>query len=96
MPILGFRDYSFKELTRILGEAIGKADLQYIQFPVEQYMKEMINFGVSENVADDIVNMETSLKNGIMNYQQRNAGNSSPTSAEVFAKEVFAPIYNSL
>jgi hypothetical protein len=56
----------------------------------------MFNFGISENVADDIVNMETSLKKGIMNYQQRNAGNSSPTSAEVFAKEVFAPIYNSL
>jgi len=56
----------------------------------------MINFGISENVADDTVNMETSLKNGIMNYQQRNAGNLSPTSAEVFVKEVFAPIYNSL
>jgi hypothetical protein len=55
----------------------------------------MFNFGISENVADDFVNMETSLKDGIINYQQRNDGNSSSTSAEVFAKEVFAPIFNS-
>jgi uncharacterized protein YbjT (DUF2867 family) len=95
-PILGARDYSFKEFTQILGKAIGKPDLQYVQFPIEQSKQKMINFGASENVADDIVSMVTSLKKGIMNYQERTVANTSPTTAEVFAKEVFAPVYNSL
>ena len=95
-PILGNKDYSFKEITGIIGNAIGKHDLQYVQFTPDQSKKAMTDFGISENVANDIVNMELSLKNGIMNYQQRTAANSSPTSAEAFAKEIFAPIFNSL
>jgi len=95
-PILGDRDYSFKEITSIIGNVIGKPDLQYVQFPVDQSKQAIISMGISENVAHDIVNMETSLKNGIMNYQQRTVANSSPTSAEIFAKEMFEPLYNSL
>ena len=95
-PILGNRDYSFKEVTSIIGNAIGKQDLQYVQFTPDQSKKAMTDFGISENVANDIVNMEMSLQNGIMNYQQRTTANSSTTSAEIFAKEIFAPIFNSL
>ncbi|MBB3053828.1 NmrA family NAD(P)-binding protein [Mucilaginibacter gotjawali] len=92
-PILGDRNYSFNEITGIIGRSIGKLDLQLVQFPVEQAKAGMISQGISENVAEDIVNMETSLKNGIMNYQRRTAWNSSPTSAELFAENVFAPAY---
>lgn len=95
-PILGDRDYSFKELTSIIGHSIGQPDLQYVQFPIEQAKHAMMNQGVSADVADDIINMETSLKNGIMNYEKRTVKSSSPTSAEAFVKEVFAPLYNSL
>lgn len=92
-PVLGDRNYSFDEITGIIGKSIGKPELQLVQFPIEQAKAGMISQGISENVAEDIVNMETSLKNGIMNYQQRTAENSSPTSAETFVKEVFAPAY---
>jgi uncharacterized protein YbjT (DUF2867 family) len=95
-PILGDRNYSFKEFTGILGKSIGKPNLQYIQFPINQVEQAMISQGVSADVVNDIISMETSLKNGIMNYEQRTAENSSFTSAEAFAKEVFAPLYNSL
>lgn len=95
-PVLGDRDYSFKELTGIIGNAIGKHDLPYVQFPIEHAKQAMINLGFSAAIADDITEMETSLKNGIMNYEQRTTENSSPTTAESFAKEVFAPLYNSL
>jgi len=56
----------------------------------------MIRQGLSGDVANDIIGMETSLKNGIMNYEQRPTPNSSQTSAEVFVKETFLPLYNSL
>ncbi len=93
-PILGDRDYSFKEFTRILGNAIGKPELAYIQFPIDQARQAIIDQGISADVASDIINMETSLKSGIMNYEIRTKENSSKTSAESFAKDVFAPLYN--
>lgn len=95
-PILGDKNYSFEELTAIIGNAIGKPDLKYVQFSVEDAKQAMMNQGLSEDVANDITSMETSLKNGIMNYEQRVSSNSSPTSAEVFVKESLVPLYNSL
>lgn len=95
-PILGDRNYSFKEFTSTIGNSIGKPDLQYVQFPTDQAKQAMINKGLSADVANDIIGMETSLKNGIMNYEQRTTANSSPTSAEAFVKEVFLPLYHSL
>jgi uncharacterized protein YbjT (DUF2867 family) len=94
--VLGDRNYSFKEFTGIIGNSIGKPDLQYVQFPVEQAIQAMVGLGLSTDVANNITGMETALKNGIMNYEQRASGNSSPTSAEAFAKEVFAPLYHLL
>ena len=94
--VLGDRNYSFKEFTGIIGNSIGKPDLQYIQFPVEQAIQAMVGQGLSADVANDITGMETALRNGTMNYEQRTVTNSSPTSAELFAKEVFAPLYNPL
>jgi len=96
LPILGERDYSFNELTRIIGKAIGKPDLQYVQFPVEQAKRATVAQGLSSDIADDITQMETSLKNGIMNYEPRMSANSSPTSAESFVDDIFVPLYRSL
>ena len=93
-PILGDKDYSFKEFTNIIGHSIGKPDLQYVQFPIEQAKQAMTSQGLSADVANDIITMETSLKNGIMNYEQRTVVNSSPTSAETFIKESFLPLYS--
>ncbi|MEJ0054986.1 MAG: NmrA family NAD(P)-binding protein [Bacteroidota bacterium] len=96
-PILGDRDYSFREFTSIIGILIGKRDLHYVQFPTEQAKHAMTSQGgLSADVANDIIRMETSLKNGIMNYECRTPANSSPTSAEIFVKETFLPLYNSL
>jgi len=92
--ILGSRNYSFNEITKIIGQAIGKPDLQYLQFSIEQSISAMVNFGISADVARDITNMELSLKKGIMNYEVRTAKNTSPTSAETFISEVFLPMYN--
>lgn len=96
LPISGDRNYSFKEFTGIMGNSIGKPDLQYIQFPVDQAKRAMIDMGLSIDIANDITDMEAALRNGIMNYEKRASGNLSPTPANVFAKEVFAPLYNSL
>jgi len=43
--LLGPRDYTRIEVTRVLGEAIGKRDLKYIQFPYDEVKKGMIAQG---------------------------------------------------
>ena len=63
-PILGDRNYSFKEFTSILGNSIGKPDLEYVQFPIDQAKQAMISQGLSTDVANDIIGMETFLKMG--------------------------------
>ena len=91
--VLGDSNYSFKEFTEILGNSIGKPGLRYIQFPPEQAKQAMMSHGISEDVAKDIIGMETSLAEGVMNYERRNDKNTTPTSAEEFAQEVFLPTY---
>ncbi len=41
MDLLGPRDVSFAEAAKILGAAIGKPDLQYVQFSYEDAEKAM-------------------------------------------------------
>jgi hypothetical protein len=38
--------------------------------------------------------MAVGIKEGIFNYQKRNASTTTPTTAEEFAAEVYAPAYN--
>ena len=45
--LLGPRDYTMVEVTRILGSAIGKPDLKYVQFPYEDARKAMTGMGIS-------------------------------------------------
>src|SRR5438034_5979244 len=43
--LLGPRDYAFREATSILGEAIGKPELPYIEFPRDDYRNGLIGAG---------------------------------------------------
>lgn len=49
--LLGQRDVSLEETTRILGAAIGKKDLKYAQFPYADAESAMVQRGMSADVA---------------------------------------------
>jgi len=84
--LLGQRDVSLKEAARILGEAIGKKDLAYTQFPAEQAKTGMVQMGMSENVAGNMV--ELMLAGKLMApTEPRSPQNTTPISIETFAKE---------
>jgi uncharacterized protein YbjT (DUF2867 family) len=94
--LLGPRDLSFDEATRILGAAIGKADLAYVQFPYADYSAALQQNGISKSVADLYAEMEKAFDDGIVvSVAGRNASNTTPTTLESFAAEVLAPAYNS-
>ena len=65
--LLGPRDLSFAEATRILGAAIGKPDLAYVQFPYADYSAALQQAGLSKSVADLYAEMEKAFDDGIVN-----------------------------
>ncbi len=91
--LLGERDLTMVEISRILGSAIGKPDLQYVQFSYEQVKKSMINGGISPDVAEASVELSQKVNENphILN-SERTLEKTSETSIEVFAK-TFAEVY---
>jgi uncharacterized protein YbjT (DUF2867 family) len=90
----GERDLTMAEATSILGEAIGKDELAYVQFPYEEAEKALTGMGVSPDGARAYSEMARALNEGIVARQEpRSKDNTTPTSIEVFAK-VFAAAYN--
>ncbi len=92
--LLGPRDLTLSEATRILGEAIGKPDLGYVQFPEDAARKVMIGMGMPESAAEAMLEMQRGFNSGrIRPTQDRNASNTTPTTLEEFAQTVFAQAY---
>ena len=92
--ILGQRDLDYTEAAAIIGKAIGKPDLSYIQAPDSQIKAAMVQMGMSENLAGLILEMAGALNSGHMRaLETRNTGNTTPTSFEKFVNETFLPAY---
>lgn len=91
--LLGPRELTMTEVTAILGRAIGKPSLPYVQFPYGDAEKAMTGMGLSPDVARGYIEMYRAFNDGIMKpTEQRSAKNTTPTSFEAFAEE-FAAIY---
>ena len=92
--LLGQRDISMGEVAQIIGKAIGKPGLRYIQAPDEQVRPALIQVGMSPNMADLLLEMSAALNSGHMRaLEQRSAANTTPTSYETFVMEEFVPLY---
>jgi uncharacterized protein YbjT (DUF2867 family) len=93
--LLGQRDISMQEATRIIGRAIGKDELAYVRFPYEQTEQALVGMGLSQDVARSLSEMDRALnEERVQPLEKRNATNTTPTSFEQFA-ESFAAVYRS-
>ena len=92
--LLGQRDISYTELTAIIGKAIGKPDLKYVQGSDEQVRPALMQIGMSRPLADLILEMASSLNSGYMRaLETRSPANTTPTSYETFVADEFLPLY---
>jgi uncharacterized protein YbjT (DUF2867 family) len=90
----GERDISMKEVATIVGNAIGKPKLSYMQVPFMMLEPAMVQHGMSKDIAALLVEMWKSTNSGVMKpLEPRNEKNTTPTSIERFVTEVFAPAY---
>lgn len=91
--LLGPRELTMQESAVILGKAIGKPELSYVQFPYEDALQAMVGMGMSPSAAESFVEMNRGFNEGILGKASRNAANTTPTTLETFAKEEFAPAF---
>jgi uncharacterized protein YbjT (DUF2867 family) len=90
----GQRDITYTEVARIVGTAIGRPALAYIQLPAEQVMMALTQMGMSKNMASLLVEMSEAMNSGRMKaLEPRSEKNTTPTSFETFVQEVFLPAY---
>ena len=90
--LLGQRDISMAEAASAIGTEIGQPGLAYKQLPDELVRKALTDTGISQNVANLILEMSEALNSGHMiALDKRSRENTTPTSFETFVKEIFAP-----
>ena len=91
--LLGERDVSMNDVTKAFGEKIGKPDLGYVQFSVEDAKKGMMDFGMSDHVSDQLIELNQAINDSLFAVNQpRTDKNTTGTSIEEFA-DFFAEVY---
>jgi uncharacterized protein YbjT (DUF2867 family) len=90
----GPRDVTYNDVAKIVGAAIGKPDLKYLQMPQAQLKPALTQMGMSPNMVDLLFEMTESLDSGYMKMlEPRSPVNSTPTTIETFITEVFVPAF---
>lgn len=92
--LLGPRDYSLKEVATIIGKALGKPGLGYMQVPFMMLEPALGQMGLPKSTAALLIEMMKAMNDGLLAPQElRSAKNTTPTTIESFVAEVFAPAY---
>ena len=60
--LLGQRDLDYKEATSVIGKAIEKPNLAYMQLPPQQLKPALTQMGLSANMADLLLEMAEALQ----------------------------------
>ena len=92
--LLGQSDLTYTEVATIIGRAIGKPDLKYVQLPDDQFRGFLVQMGMSDQFARLLLEMTAALNSGYMRaLEPRTPQNTTPTSFETFVAEAFVPAY---
>lgn len=92
--LLGERNVTYSEIASVYGAAIGKPDLEYVQFPDDDFKKAFTGqMGFSESAADNMLEFVHLMNEGKATDSKRTQESTTPTSIEDFAS-TFATAYN--
>ena len=84
IDLLGDRDYNHIELTGIIGKAFGKPELPYVEFSYEDNKAALLNYGISESMADYFNTLYKGINDGVFITAKRTPETTTPTSFETF------------
>jgi uncharacterized protein YbjT (DUF2867 family) len=84
--LLGERDLTFAEATRIIGARLGKPDLPYVQFSYADFTAALTQMGISPNVAGLYAEMARAVnEKRVKSRERRGPENTTSTTFEAFA-----------
>ncbi|HKF50732.1 MAG TPA: NAD(P)H-binding protein [Candidatus Acidoferrales bacterium] len=90
--LLGPRDVTMRDCAAIIGRAIGKPNLAYVQMPLMLLESALTSMGLPKSSAALVIEMWKGGNEGLLNpEEQRSEKNTTQTTLEQFAEEVFAP-----
>ena len=87
-------EVSPNDVAKILGEAIGKQELQWLAIPDEQFQNNLVNAGFNPQAAKGVTEMNEGRRNNLYDDYNQNKPVLSKIKLVDFAKE-FATVYNS-
>jgi uncharacterized protein YbjT (DUF2867 family) len=91
--LLGPRDATLAEVARVLGAAIGRPDLEYVQVPYADAETAMVRMGMSPDAAAVMSELHRAINEGLVVPTEPRSGlSSTPTTLEEFAT-LFAQAY---
>ncbi len=91
--LLGSRNVSYAEVTKVYGAAIDKSDMKYVEFPYADFKGAFMRMGASESVADKMNEFLVRVNAGDVFVAGRNEENTTPTTIEEFS-HTFKFVYN--
>ena len=83
--LLGARNVTYAEISKVYGSAIGKPDLNYVQFTYVDFKGTFMGLGASESVADKMNEFLMRVNAGEIFVAERNEENTTPTTIEEFS-----------
>jgi uncharacterized protein YbjT (DUF2867 family) len=93
--LLGERDVSMTEVTAAIARGISKSDLRYEQFSYEQMQQVLMQIGIPPKTAAVYIEMYKAINAGVVAAREpRSPENTTPTSFEKFAQDVFLPAFH--
>jgi uncharacterized protein YbjT (DUF2867 family) len=90
VPVMGPEDLSFNDMAKIMSEVLGKP-VGFRQIPEQAFKSQMTQFGMSDAMAQAMLDMQVAKNEGLDNAEPRTAGSTTPTSFRQWCREVLKP-----
>jgi uncharacterized protein YbjT (DUF2867 family) len=90
VAVLGPEDLSYNDMAEIISDVLDKA-VRYQQIPVETFKARLLENGMSQAIAQSLVDMALAKDQGLDNAEPRNAESTTPTSFRQWCEEVLKP-----
>jgi uncharacterized protein YbjT (DUF2867 family) len=94
VPLLGPEDLSHNDMARIMSDVLGQP-VRYQRIPVEAYQTRLTGAGVSEAMAQALVDMAVAKDEGLDNGEPRTPESTTPTTFRQWCEEILKPAVRS-
>ena len=90
VPVLGPEDISYEDMAQTMTEVLGKP-VRFQQIPGEAFKSNMVDAGMSDAMAQGLLEMMEAKDRGLDNEVERTPENSTPTSFREWCEDTLRP-----